>query len=240
MHRFYAPKASFEDDHVILGESESHHLRDVLRHSIGDEVNVFDGEGGEFQCRVESLAKRSAVLAVTGWVEPTALESPLDLTIAATLLKGEKIDLVVKKCVELGVTRFVPLNSFRCDVRYKDGEKRQERWHKMAVDAARQCGRATLMRVEQPVDFVEFVASNIDGGNCIIFSERGGVSSDSLVPSKKITAFVGPEGGWDDRELDEAREHGISIVTLGGRILRAETAAIAIAAILQHRFGDIN
>jgi 16S rRNA (uracil1498-N3)-methyltransferase len=240
VHRFFALKVGFEDDRVNLGDSEAHHLRDVLRHAVGDEVHVFDGNGGEYRCRVDVLAKRSATLAVLGIAEPAAPESPLDLTIAAALLKGEKFDLVVKKCVELGVTRFVPLNSVRCDVRYKDGEKRQERWHKMAVDAARQCGRATLMKVEQPVDFAHFAGVCGKDGTRILFSERNGESATNLIAGTKITAFVGPEGGWDDRELHVAEDNQFTILRLGGRILRAETAAIAVATILQHRFGDLN
>lgn len=240
MHRFYAPQTSFEGDRVTLGETESHHLRDVLRHSVGDEIRVFDGEGGEYQCRVEAVAKRSANLSIIARVEPSAPESSLDLTIAAALLKGEKFDLVIKKCVELGVTRLVPLITQRCDVRPKDGAKKGERWQKMVIDASRQCGRATLMAMDEPVDFGEFVKKGPTDGSRIMFLEREGREFDTQTLPKKITAFVGPEGGWDDREISVAAENGIDVVTFGGRILRAETAAISIAAILQHRFGDLN
>ena len=225
---------------MTLGETEAHHLRDVLRHSVGDEVRVFDGEGGEYQCRVQDVAKRSAGLSVIARVEPSAPESPLDLTIAAALLKGEKFDLVIKKCVELGVTRLIPLITVRCDVRPKDGAKKSGRWQKMVIDASRQCGRATLMAMAEAVEFDKFVKSGPSDGLRILFSEREGRSLDTQTLPQKITAFIGPEGGWDDRELSAAAENGIEIVTFGGRILRAETAAISIATILQHRFGDIN
>lgn len=240
MHRFYAPKTSFDGDRVTLGETEAHHLRDVLRHSVGDEVSVFDGEGGEYRCSVQNVAKRSANLSIIACVEPFAPESSLDLTIAAALLKGEKFDLVIKKCVELGVTRLVPLITQRCDVRPKDGAKKGERWQKMVIDASRQCGRATLMVMEKPVEFDKFVKSGPTGSTRVMFSEREGNSFDTQTLPQKITAFIGPEGGWDDRELSAAAENGIDVVTFGGRILRAETAAISIATILQHRFGDLN
>ncbi len=241
MHRFYAPNSAAVGDPVTLSETEAHHLRDVLRHAAGDQICIFDGEGGEFLCRVESVGKKSAELLLVRKVEPTAPESPLDLTLAAAILKGEKFDLVVKKCVELGVTRLVPLITTRCDVRLKDGERRRERWHKIGIDAARQCGRATLMTIGEPVEFTAFARVNDEeGGLRILFSERNGTSMPGEIAGKKITAFVGPEGGWDDSELEVARGNNISIVTFGGRILRAETASIAIAAILQHSFGDIN
>jgi len=241
MHRFYAPVTSFDGETVTLMDSEAHHLRDVLRHAVGDNVSVFDGQGGEFLCVIESMTKKNATLHIVKSVKPAAPESPLDLTVAAAMLKGEKFDLVVKKCVELGVTRLVPLVTARCDVRLKDSEKKQERWQKMAIDAARQCGRATLMHVARPEEFRLFASAGAGVDEVrTLFSERGGESLAGQCLVKKITAFVGPEGGWDDTELEIARERQITIVTFGGRILRAETAVIAVATILQHRFGDIN
>ena len=238
IHRFYAPIAAFREGQVSLAESEAHHLRDVLRHAVGDEVNVFDGSGGEFRCRVEAIAKRSAELIVLGPIE-TMAESPLRLTLAAALLKGDKFDLVVKKCVELGVSSIVPLITDRCDVRLKDAGKRVERWEKLVIDATRQCGRATLTAVNEPLDFRSFVGIERQGQS-ILFAERSGRAFDQVEPTSDIIAIIGPEGGWSDGELALAEERRVNIVTLGGRILRAETASIAIAAILQHRFGDIN
>lgn len=238
VHRFYAPSEAFNDGLVSLGENEAHHLRDVLRHATGDEVSVFDGKGGEFRCRVESISKRSAELVVLAATEPMP-ESPLGLTLAVALLKGEKFDLVVKKSVELGVASITPLITDRCDVRLKDAAKRVERWERLVIDASRQCGRATLTAIRQPVEFCRFVEIEPDG-RCVLFSERAGTSLEDLKHAADLTAMIGPEGGWSDEELSLARERGVDIVTLGGRILRAETASISIAAILQHRFGDIN
>lgn len=238
IHRFYAPVAAFREGQVLLAESETHHLRDVLRHAVGDEVNVFDGSGGEFRCRVEAIAKRSAELMVLEPIEAMA-ESPLRLTLAAALLKGDKFDLVVKKCVELGVAAIVPLITDRCDVRLTDAGKRVERWEKLVIDATRQCGRSTLTSVKEPSEFGSFVRIECPGRS-ILFAERLGSTFDQVRPTSDIIAIIGPEGGWSDCELALAKERRVNIVTLGGRILRAETASIAIAAILQHRFGDFN
>lgn len=211
-------------------------MRDVLRLRAGDEVRVFDGEGREFACRIGSIGKRDVVLAVIEEVEPASPESRLDLTLAAAILKGEKFELVVQKAVELGVNRLIPLQTVRCDVKPDNAEKRLERWRKIALEAAKQSGRARLMEIGKIVGLESVLASE----ECVLFSERDGGSFSSFGEGKKITAIVGPEGGWDDSELILAGNRGCKIVTLGGRIMRAETAAISITAILQHRFGDIN
>jgi 16S rRNA (uracil1498-N3)-methyltransferase len=122
-------------------------------------------------------------------------------------------------------------------VKLKDSSKKLERWRKIVIEASKQCGRASLMRVGEPLEFSEFIESAT--GTRVLFAERGGDSFSDFEPARKITAAVGSEGGWEDSEIERAREKGFQIVTLGGRILRAETAAIAIAAILQHRFGDL-
>lgn len=238
MRRFYASPEQFQNETVLLTYEETRHLRDVLRLSEADKVRVFDGEGNEFSCEIEKIEKKSAGLKIIGKIAPTAPESDLDLTLAVALLKGEKFDWVVQKTVELGATRLVPLNTKRADVKLKDTEKRTERWRKIALEAAKQSGRAKLMRIENPIDFGKFVAAAGEGG--ILFSERGGEPFSAVRQSSKITAVIGAEGGWEDAEIESARNGGFQIVTLRGRILRAETAAISIASILQHRFGDLS
>lgn len=238
MRRFHAPQSSFTTDKIVLGQDESRHLSEVLRLRADEEVRVFDGDGGEFDCRVETITKKGAVLAIVNEVGPQRPESPLSLTLAVALTKGEKFDLVLQKAVELGVTALVPMVTERCDVKLKDPEKRLERWNRIVVEASKQCGRATLMRMGSVVVFDEFVKSEGDGVR-VLFTERGGESLPSIESSQKVTALIGPEGGWSDAELESARGVGVLLVTLGGRILRAETAAISIAAILQNRFGDL-
>jgi 16S rRNA (uracil1498-N3)-methyltransferase len=251
--RFYAPPTAFARDGagVVLSAEESRHLRDVLRLRAGDEAFVFDGEGREFACAVEDAGGRrhgEARLVVRGEAEPLRPESPLELALAVGLLKGEKFDLVVQKATELGAARVVPVVTQRADVRLRDerdAAARVERWRRLALEAAKQSGRARLPLVETPAAFAEFVARPPRGdGLRLLFAERGGGGLDDAVgaqtvPPASVTALVGPEGGWDDAELDAARGHGWLLVTLGGRTLRAETAALAVAALIQHRFGDL-
>jgi len=237
MRRFYAPAENFDKDKISLSVEESKHLRDVLRLSEGVNVLAFDGAGKEFLCEIAVIGKKETILKITKEVNPTAPESNLDLTLAAALLKGENFDWVVQRAVEMGVTALVPLNTKRADVKLKDAEKKLERWRRIALEAAKQSGRAKLMRIETPVDFEKFIKAA--DGTRILFAERGGESFSKIGTTEKITAIVGAEGGWETSEIEAARENEFNIVTFGGRILRAETAAITAAAILQNQFGDL-
>ncbi|HEY0174592.1 MAG TPA: 16S rRNA (uracil(1498)-N(3))-methyltransferase [Pyrinomonadaceae bacterium] len=247
--RFYAPPGAFAEGGgaVALSDEESRHLRDVLRLRAGDEAYVFDGEGREYACVVAEAGGRkgAARLGVRDRVEPPSPESPLALTLAVALLKGEKFDLVVQKATELGVTLIIPVSTKRSDVRLRDerdAAKRVERWRRLALEAAKQSGRARFPAVAEPRAFETFVGEDA-GSTRVLFAERGGFGLDALAAAQprptNVTALVGPEGGWDEEELELARARGWTIVTLGGRTLRAETAALAVCALLQHLFGDL-
>lgn len=237
VRRFYAPVENFEREAITLDVEQTRHLRDVLRLREKEIVRVFDGDGREFLCSLEKLEKKSALLKIIEEVAPIAPESNLNLTLACALLKGEKFDLVVQKAVELGVSKIIPLNTKRADVKFSDGAKKLERWRKIIVDAAKQSGRAKLMSISEPVDFQTFVET-ADAAR-ILFSERDGEKFSAVETTETITAALGSEGGWEDAEIEAARRNNFQIITLSGRILRAETAAISIAAILQNRFGDL-
>lgn len=238
LRRFFAPRSAFTENAVILDEGETHHLRGVLRLKTGDGANVFDGEGCEYECVIETVSKRSAVLRILKETIPAAPESPLELTVAAAVTPLEKFDLAVQKAVELGVCRFIPLITNRTEVKASIAEKRTERWRKIAFEASKQCGRAKLMSVEEPVSFSGLFEQI--SGQPVMFSEREGAGFASIPEASSMTLIFGPKGGWEDGELDLAKKNNAAIITFGGRVLRAETAAIALTAIVQHHFGDMN
>lgn len=238
MRRFYAPVSSITESGVTLGEDETRHMRDVLRLRVGQEVCVIDGEGREMRCQIDTIGKKLAKLTIIEAAAPTAAESPLDLTLAVAMLKRDKFDLVVQKAVELGVTRLVPLETERGDVNVKDAGKKLARWNRIVLEASKQSGRATLMKVDEPKPVIALLGNA--EGTVIVFAESGGEELPTSVADGTLIAVVGPAGGWSMSELDRARSAGALLVTLGGRVLRAETAAIAAATILQHRFGDLN
>ena len=247
--RFYAPPAAFRrGESVTLAAEEAQHMRGVLRLKPNDEVFVFDGEGREYLCRIESLRRDEAALIILKEVEAASPESSLRLTLALALLKGEKFDLSVQKATELGVTKIVPVMTKLSDIRLRDerdAEKRTSRWRRIALEAAKQSGRARLPTIEEPLAFDSFLENASQGEDewRLLFAERRGESlrqsfEQARMP-QSITALIGPEGGWTDEELDLARTTNWKIITLGGRILRAETAAITITALLQHLYGDL-
>ena len=250
--RFYARAEAFTSDPpmVTLATEEARHLREVLRLGPGEEVFVLDGAGREFQCLIEESRRDSARLRIVAEVSPARPESPLDLTLALALLKGEKFDLVVQKATELGVARILPVVTQRADVRLRDDSdagKRVARWQRIALEAAKQSGRARVPRVDAPVTFSSLIKKSAEGSNArlLMFSERDGESLNAAcgkLPQTQspVVALVGSEGGWIDEEIAEARSTGWAIVTFGGRVLRAETAAISVAVLLQHLLGDLN
>ncbi|MGB7068390.1 MAG: RsmE family RNA methyltransferase [Pyrinomonadaceae bacterium] len=236
MNRFFAAFEHINGGLVTLGPEESRHLRSVLRLGIGATVNVFDGIGREYLCRVQGLEKRSTILEVIDEIAVVSPESAFDLTLGATILKGEKLDLVIQKAVELGVYSVIPIQTVRCDVQVRDAEKRVARWQKIALEATKQSGRAQIMQVHPITEFKTVI---VERPFVTLFSERGGKPFPTVSADTRMTAVFGPEGGWDDSELEFAAAQKVPIVTLGGRILRAETAAISIVALLQNRFGDL-
>ncbi len=242
--RFHAPPDSFNatEQTVTLGTDEARHLRDVLRLKTGDEVYVFDGRGREFRCVVSTSKRDAAELRIEAEVEPAKTESQLQLNLCIALLKGEKFDLVVQKATELGIKKITPLITRYADIHLRDAgdaTKRVARWQRIAVEAAKQSGRAFVPEISQPLRFE--AALDVDGLG-VMFSERGGEALENLkgqAAIKSLTALVGSEGGWSDEEIESARARNFHVITLGGRILRAETAAITVTALLQHLFGDL-
>lgn len=246
--RFFADPTAFDLAHqtVELKADEARHLRDVLRLKEGDDAYVFDGVGNEFHCRVRKASRERAELEIVQKVEPASKESPLDLALALAFLKSDKFDLVVQKATELGVTSVLPIVTRYADIHIRDksdSEKRVNRWRRIALEAAKQCGRAKVPEVSDPVSVSKLFESSTSQSR-LLFSERDGESlnqvlSDNSETVASFTAVVGSEGGWSSEELVLAREKGWQLVTLGGRILRAETAAISVVSLLQHLYGDL-
>jgi len=243
--RFFAPPEAFNKQSIILTGDEAKHLRNVLRLKVGDEVYVFDGAGKEFKCTVVGMRRDEVELGNCEEIEPPYSESPLSFSLAVALLKGEKFDLVVQKATELGVTKVIPVTTRFADIHLRDSsdaEKRVSRWRRIALEAAKQCGRARVPDIATPISFESMILDN-EQSLRLFFSERDGDGLESSTratgPITSVVTLVGSEGGWSDEEIDKAKAAGWQIVTLGGRILRAETAAIAVSVLIQHLFGDV-
>ena len=235
MLRLFVPRASRDGARVRIAGSELRHLR-TLRLGRGDRLVVFDEAGDEHDVRLEQVGGRAADAVVVATRRP-ARECALDLTLAPALLKGAKMDLVIEKATELGVRRIVPIVS-----RHAVGEAvRLERWRRIAVAAAEQSGRTRVPDVEPGVSFDELVRHPWPGVRVLGWEGEGQRALADL-PAHADAAIVatGPEGGFADAEVETARAHGFVTVTLGPRILRAETAAIVAVALCLHRWGDLS
>jgi 16S rRNA (uracil1498-N3)-methyltransferase len=243
--RFYVDPDRLTEDRAILLGAAYHHLRNVLRIQPGDEMIVFNGAGREAYGVLESYQGETAVVRVLGDAAAST-ESSLDLTLAPCLAKGKKMDLVVEKAVELGVSRIAVVVSARSVGRLSEEAAlhRVERWRRIAVSAAEQAMRVQIPVVERIQTIEEFLRSTSDDALKLVFT----VGADPDPPAtlrqryadtRRVVAVIGPEGGLNPEETELARECGFKTVGLGPRVLRAETAAIVAVAVCQHLWGDL-
>jgi len=229
--RFFTPRP-LGPGSVVLDGPEAHHLAVVRRFVPGDRVTLFNGDGKDYPALILSADKRSVLLDVHAGVE-TNRELPIRVEIAAALPKGDRGDFLVEKLTELGVAKFTPLVTNRSVVLPKDG--RVERFQRAVVEASKQCGRAVLMEVGLPAEWAEYVrASWLPADRWVL--HPGGPSEPppgvGSATGARLVVAVGPEGGFTDAEIETAVAAGWRIGSLGPRVLRVETAAVAAAAVL--------
>jgi 16S rRNA (uracil1498-N3)-methyltransferase len=245
MHRFYAPSLGPSDETVALDDEEAAHLVRVLRIEPGAEVHVFNGRGVERLARVEIADRRGVVLRVLSPV-PSAPELPFALTLAQAALKGDGMDEVVRDAVMLGVTRIAALVTAYAEVSEAQLARghRLERWTRIAVSSAKQCGRAVVPDVEGPSSLETVLAE--PGGRALVLVEpraaRDVVAVGALpavTPGGAVTVVVGPEGGWSPQELQLATDRGATLVTLGSLTLRADAAARVALPVLRYVWGTL-
>jgi 16S rRNA (uracil1498-N3)-methyltransferase len=222
--------------------SAANHITRVLRLRSGEALIVFDGTGGEFSARVTEFRKDSVIVAVE---EHRTLEreSPLSLTLAQGISRGERMDWIIQKATELGAARIVPVFTKRSVVRLdeKQAERKLQHWRAIAVAACEQCGRNRVPELPAPVEFFDMVAApETPGHTRVLLSPSGDLRIDDLEDvGQGICVLIGPEGGLDDVEHETAINAGFKAVRLGPRVLRTETAAIAALTIIQACFGDL-
>jgi len=246
LRRFKVDKGCIRGQEVIIQDrGEIRHIGKVLRLRAGDEVVLFDGEGQEYHAAIASLLPHEISLNLLPESFQAAAESPLKIILGLALLKSSKFDWLIQKVTELGVSEIVPFFSLRVVPRWEEGrtQSRQSRWEKIVSEAARQCGRSRVPKLHSPRSFGETLALEFRDANKIFLWEREQTRSlkEALAhPSSSIYALVGPEGGFSEQEALQAEEAGFCPIRLGPRILRAETAGIVIASLLQYVLGDLN
>lgn len=228
---------------VELPRETASHLAKVLRARSGDPLTLFSGDGREYAGAVESV-RGSRVTASVGNGADVDRESPLAITLVQCVPRGDRMDFIVQKATELGVTRIVPVLSQRSVVRLDaaQAESKAAHWRAVVVNACEQCGRNRLPIIEAPAPLIEYLAAADAApptARFVLEPDLEAAASPSALETAVLIA-VGPEGGFGDEELEAFRIAGFRKLRLGPRILRTETAAIAALTWLQTRFGDMH
>lgn len=236
--RFFCPLPVDPVGSIALPPAVAHHVERVLRLVEGDRLILFDGSGVEVEAVLEGSGRN--LRAVLGERSAPRRESPLQITLMQCLAASDKMDWIVQKAVELGAVRVQPVASRRAVVKLSGdrAQRRVEHWQQIAVAACEQCGRNRLPEVLPLQTFAQALAHA--GGQRLMLHPEGGalLKASGLQADAPISLLIGPEGGFDAEELAAARDAGFAAVTLGPRVLRTETAGIAVIAALNALMGD--
>lgn len=239
MSRFFVPP--FTGETAVVTGQDAHHITRVLRMRVGDELTLCDGAGVDYVCRITSLCDE--VVANVLYRRPSESEPSVAVTLYQGLPKSEKMDLIVQKCVEIGICRVVPVAMARSIVKLNpaEGEKKRDRWQKIASSAAEQSGRGIVPEVTAPISFKQLLAA-VESENVVTFYEGGGEPLADIVSAetKQLSIVIGPEGGFDADEIERLRAVGARVATLGPRILRCETAPLVALAVIMQLTGNMN
>ncbi|ADG05975.1 16S rRNA (uracil(1498)-N(3))-methyltransferase [Kyrpidia tusciae] len=244
MQRYLVPPSCFVGDTAVLRGEDAHHIARVMRMVPGDRVEVGDGSGTVWTAVIESVGAGEVHLSLEDSLEEDG-EARLELVLLQGLPKHDKMDLIVQKATELGVARVIPVAAARSVVRYQEDQeiRRLQRWRRIAKEAAEQAKRSRIPEIVQPVSAAEAWRWAAQADVALIFDEsrRGRPLATALAGHPgvgRIFFAVGPEGGWDPGEVDDATSLGVEPVHLGPRILRTETAGIAAAAAILYHYGE--
>lgn len=240
MHRFFAPALDPADETVSLPRDEGEHLTRVLRLAEGDTVSVFDGRGREFLARIVRAVRRDVVVQLLSPVTPPA-EPSVALTLAQAVLKGDKMDDVVRDAVMLGVAAIQPLITARTEstVAALLRGARLDRWQRVALASAKQSGRAVLPEIRTPLTLETYLDEPPPAQILMLVEPGSGLEAEPLavlsgLPTPADAAvLIGPEGGWTPAEVAAARSRAVRLVSLGRRTLRADAVPVAAISVLQ-------
>ena len=254
MQHFFADRSWVQGDKIRLEGSDVNHMKNVLRMKEGEEVQVSDGTGNAYLCQIEGYEGDQAVLKIREKTEKDT-ELPSKIWLFQGLPKGDKMELIIQKAVELGASRIVPVASKRCVVRLdeKKAQSKVKRWQAIAESAAKQSGRAVVPEVKLPVSYREAMklseeldvklipyecADELLSGTEETPMERTRNRLKTILPGQSIGIMIGPEGGLEKAEVEQSMEAGFAPVTLGKRILRTETAGLCILSVLMFQLEE--
>ena len=239
--RIYHPDELSINVEIVLEKNAAQHVRDVLRMQVGNALILFNGDGRDYLGTIVRIEKK-IVGVVLHATEERNTTSPIKIHLAQGLCRGEKMDFVIQKATELGVTEITPIISEYCNMRLNKErlEKKQHHWQKVAASACEQCGRTDLLQVNAAIDFNTWIKRAFAGIAYILDpSAEQSIDRKTREIPAQITLLVGPEGGFTNSEIQYAISHHYHTILLGPRILRSETAGLVAVTLLQHLYGDL-
>ena len=240
MYRFYVSADQLAEKEVFISGGDVNHIKNVLRLEVGDWIVACDGNGTDYVSRIQSICSDEVVASIEK-VQPTGTELPVRITLFQGMPKKDKLELIIQKAVELGACEIVPVMTKRTVVKLSEEKKinkRFELWQSIAYAAAKQCDRGIIPTVHKPVSYEEALAmaDQLDY-NVIPYELQTGMEEarkivDQACKQRSLGIFIGPEGGFEPEEVERAMTRNIHPMTLGKRILRTETAGMALLSIL--------
>ena len=242
MYQFFVEPGQIQGKRVTITGSDVNHIKNVLRMRIGEEIAVSNGmDGLEYRCGIEEFLEDEVVCTLR-FVKEDGLELPSRIYLFQALPKGDKMELVIQKAVELGVNSITPVMTRRCVSRpdAKSMKKKLERYNRIALEAAKQSGRGIIPQVNPLLELDQALRQMQQSGCPILFYENATAPARQLLQSAtgKIAILIGAEGGFDEDEVERAKVAGCSILSLGKRILRCETAPLAALSIIMYETGN--
>ena len=245
--RFYVDPPALAGDRIEITGALAQRLANVLRLGLGDEIELFDGDGDEVRARIETISSKRVLVAVVERREGRP-EPHVKVHLYQSITKGERFEWLLEKVTEIGVSRIVPLIAARAVVKTAGAGSRMDRWRRIVVEAAEQCGRGAIPAVDATQRFDEALAAA--PGLLLVPYEAAGASAptihailnreiDALYALGEVSIFIGPEGGFEEAEAERAEAAGAAVVTLGERVLRSETAGLVAATLVLHAAGEL-
>ncbi len=242
MARFFVDKEKITENTIIIDGADAHHIARSLRMAEGDEAIVCDGEGAEYRTRLIRIRDEECLCEIIEELDSGA-EPPVKITLCMAYPKGDKLEVVIQKAVELGVDRIIPFESSRCIKRPKaeKAEKQTARLSRIAEEAAKQCGRARIPTVTQPMSYSQMLGEATKSDLALFcYENEEGLTVKDIISGRErpdsIAVIVGSEGGFSPDEAEEAKAVGCVSVSLGNRILRCETAPSFVLSALSYEY----
>lgn len=245
MHRFFVSRENIFKDGIAIEGDDVQHISRVLRLEEGDKIVLCDQKGTDYTVAIESISKHSIRTTIID-KEPSKGEPSIDVVLYQGVPKSTKMDLIIQKCTEMGITRIVPVMTARTVVKLesqKDEAKKVARWTKIAEEAAKQSKRGIVPKIEMPMTLEKALQDSKTIDLALIpYELEKETSVKAALQTKEphsVGFFVGPEGGFDTFEIDKAKQNGVIPVTLGNRIMRTETAGFAILTCIMYQYDQM-